>query len=64
MPQNVKITIIQTDIKWASPKDNIISAEAMLDGARQSDLYVLPEMWATGSARRRRKPAPPCPWNG
>ena len=48
MPQNVKITIIQTDIKWASPKDNIISAEAMLDGARQSDLYVLPEMWATG----------------
>ena len=48
MPQNVKITIIQTDIKWASPKDNIISAEAMLDGAQQSDLYVLPEMWATG----------------
>lgn len=48
MPHNVKVTIIQTDIKWASIGDNIKSADALLAGARQSDIYVLPEMWATG----------------
>lgn len=48
MPQNIKTTIIQTDIKWASPEENIASAEALLTAAPQSDLYVLPEMWATG----------------
>lgn len=48
MPQNVRITIVQTDIKWDSPEENIISAEALLNSAPKSDLYVLPEMWATG----------------
>lgn len=48
MPHNVKVTIIQTDIKWASIGDNIKSVDTLLAGAPQSDLYVLPEMWATG----------------
>lgn len=44
----MRITIVQTDIKWDSPEENIISAEALLGGAPPSDLYVMPEMWATG----------------
>lgn len=48
MPHNVKVTIIQTDIKWDSIGDNIKSADTLLAGAPQSDVYVLPEMWATG----------------
>lgn len=38
------------DIKWARPLDNITEAEAMIATAPQTDLYVLPEMWATGFA--------------
>lgn len=44
----MRITIVQTDIKWDSPEENIISAEALLGGAPPSGLYVMPEMWATG----------------
>lgn len=48
MPYNVKVTIIQTDIKWATPTDNIVSVDKLIAKAPLSDLYVLPEMWATG----------------
>lgn len=46
----MKITVLQTDIKWACPDDNIAAVEALIEDAPQSDLYVLPEMWATGFA--------------
>ena len=50
IPQYMKITILQTDIKWACPYDNMDAAKAMIENAPQSELYVLPEMWATGFA--------------
>ncbi|MBQ9356371.1 MAG: nitrilase family protein [Prevotella sp.] len=44
----MKVTILQTDIVWASPEENIKRAEAMIGRSEDTDLYVLPEMWATG----------------
>lgn len=37
------------DIAWGDPKANIAKAEALMNGC-EADLYVLPEMWATGFA--------------
>lgn len=42
------MTILQTDIVWASPEDNIRRAEALMRDTEGTDLYVLPEMWSTG----------------
>lgn len=44
----MKIALIQTDTKWASPSDNALQASKLMDEAGQADLYVLPEMWDTG----------------
>ncbi len=46
----MKVTILQTDIEWGSPRENIRRAEALMASAPASDLYVLPEMWSTGFA--------------
>ena len=46
----MKVTILQTDIKWGSPFENIRQAECLISQSPESDLYVLPEMWATGFA--------------
>ena len=46
----MKVTILQTDIIWASPETNIRQAEELIGQAGAADLYVLPEMWATGFA--------------
>lgn len=44
----MKITILQTDIIWGCPEENICHVEALIDASTKSDLYVLPEMWDTG----------------
>ncbi len=44
----MKITLLQQDIVWADPTANLAHAEAAMASARGSDLYVLPEMFATG----------------
>ena len=46
----MKVTILQIDIEWGSPQENIKRAEALMAQAPGSDLYVLPEMWSTGFA--------------
>ena len=46
----MKVTILQTDIEWGSPKVNIERAEQLMGQAPDSDLYILPEMWSTGFA--------------
>ena len=46
----MKVTIFQTDICWATPDGNVENAQRLLDENAGSDLYVLPEMWATGFA--------------
>lgn len=44
----MKISILQTNIKWADCEYNRNQAELLLNKAQDSDLYVLPEMWSTG----------------
>ena len=44
----MKVTILQTDIKWAAPDANEKALESALLSSEKSDLYVLPEMWNTG----------------
>lgn len=46
----MNITILQTDILWGNPKENIKQAENMLLSHLGNDMYVLPEMWSTGFA--------------
>ena len=45
----MKTTLLQMDIAWGDPQENIQRAETLMAGT-SSDLYVLPEMWATGFA--------------
>lgn len=42
------ITLLQQDICWANPAENIRRTEESILNAPESDLYVLPEMWSTG----------------
>ena len=44
----MKVTLIQLDIEWGSPDENIRRVESLMDSEPNSDLYVLPEMWSTG----------------
>jgi len=46
----MKVTILQLDISWGNPEENIKRAEKLLLQVPDSDLYVLPEMWSTGFA--------------
>ena len=46
----MKVTLLQTDIRWAKPEENIREAGRLFSEAERSDLYVLPEMWSTGFA--------------
>lgn len=42
------ISLLQTDIAWLNPAANMARAAQLMDSAPGSDLYILPEMWATG----------------
>ena len=46
----MKVVMLQTDISWAKPEENIRHAQQLMDEAPGGDLYVLPEMWSTGFA--------------
>jgi predicted amidohydrolase len=46
----LKLTLLQTDIRWAQPDLNMQDAARLMDQSGPSDLYVLPEMWSTGFA--------------
>ena len=46
----MKTTLIQLNIEWGSPLENIRRVERLLAEAPDSDLYVVPEMWSTGFA--------------
>ena len=59
LTKTMKISIIQTDIKWADPQANITAADAAVDSAPGSDLYVLPEMFSTGFCTRPEGVAEP-----
>jgi predicted amidohydrolase len=44
----MKVTILQLNISWGNPEENIKRAEKLILQNPDSDLYVLPEMWSTG----------------
>lgn len=44
----MKITIVQTDIEWNKPDENLAHVEGLIASAPGSDVYVLPEMFNTG----------------
>lgn len=48
----MKVALLQTDIAWGEPEENIRRAEALMASVGASDLYVLPEMWSTGFATK------------
>ena len=45
---NLRISLIQLDIAWENPAANIARLEHMLKDLPDTDLIILPEMWATG----------------
>ena len=53
----MKVTIFQTNVKWASPDENVKNVQRLFDENADSDLYVLPEMWATGFATEPQETA-------
>lgn len=46
----MKVAILQTDIEWGRPEENIRQAEQLMAQEPGADLYVLPEMWSSGFA--------------
>ena len=44
----MNIALLQLNILWESPLRNIRHAEQLMSAQPDADLYVLPEMWATG----------------
>ncbi len=44
----MRITLLQTDIEWGEVDKNLANAQRLIGEAPGSDLYVLPEMFATG----------------
>lgn len=44
----MKITLLQQDISWGKPEENVCAAEQAMDARPGADLYVLPEMFSTG----------------
>lgn len=46
----MKVSILQRDIVWAMPAENVMRTNQVIDRLPKSDLYVLPEMFSTGFA--------------
>ncbi len=54
--QNLRLTIIQSDIIWHSASDNIAMIESLIRGLKGgSDLILLPEMFSTGFTMNTEK---------
>lgn len=47
--QALRVTLVQTDLSWESPRENLLSIEAKIAPLTgQTDIVVLPEMFTTG----------------
>jgi predicted amidohydrolase len=44
----MRVCVVQHDIVWENPKENIRRMEARLSAAPRADVYVMAEMWTTG----------------
>ncbi len=56
----MKITLIQQDLVWKCPADNVRKADAAIDRNPGSDIYILPEMFTTGFVTEPKGCAEPC----
>lgn len=50
----VKVSMIQLDMRYESPEANVGRAERMIADAPESDIYILPETFATGFVPDRK----------
>lgn len=50
--ENLKITLVQTNIIWESIDSNLKKYEAVLDETEKTDVIVFPEMFTTGFSMR------------
>jgi predicted amidohydrolase len=48
MKENLKLTLIQTDVLWKQVKENLLKYDCYISAAAGTDLVILPEMFATG----------------
>ncbi len=44
----IKVTILQRDIIWGNPVQNVERADAAIKALPDTDIYILPEMFSTG----------------
>ena len=44
----MEIALLQTDIAWGDKEENLLRVERLMDEHPQAQLFVLPEMFATG----------------
>ncbi|MBQ8715701.1 MAG: nitrilase family protein [Prevotella sp.] len=54
----MKVSLLQIDIAWGNPEENILRVGKLMETCEGSDLYVLPEMWSTGFATQPEGIAP------
>lgn len=57
--KDLKISLLQTDIQWESVEVNLKNAEMMISKLGETDIAVLPEMFATGFSMNSAKTAQP-----
>lgn len=55
IPDNLRVTLIQTSLFWESPKDNLQHFEKKIIPIENTDLVVLPEMFTTGFTMQPQK---------
>jgi omega-amidase len=46
--QDLRVTLVQSDLVWENPKANMKLFSEALDGIKDTDLIILPEMFNTG----------------
>lgn len=55
----MKVTLVQTDIKWRDPSYNKDKAEELINKSPEADLIILPEMFTSGFCSSPLKSAEP-----
>ncbi len=53
--ENLKVTIIQPDIIWEKPLENLANYANLIASAGNTDLVILPEMFTTGFSMESEK---------
>ena len=57
----LKIALVQFDIAWENPGENMRRIEKLMGQSSDLDLVILPEMWSTGFTMQPEKVAEPAP---